>query len=853
MSFTLRLYSAAVSLRSALRPSETQRKRSLKQRMTVLHVVLGVCLLIVVARLLELQLLRGSEYRALAQAQHYGGVVLPARRGEILSVNSKTGEASILATNTTLDMVYVDPLIVDDATLIAESLADILVSEESHAACMMGNEQCPHEFREYFADAFDPLLRLAHATSGTLLEPVSLDNIPIPAGRLPDLTEMRRLFARDIEQRISQKRVRYVPLVYGADKQQMQSVSNLQIQGITVSWEKKLIYADPEEVDQLHLTSLARQLAELVDMDADRVSELLRSRPLRYVPVMHRLPPMLTAQISELQLKSKQLTAAKRREAPSREAAEQILDPFRCIALIPEHWRYYPDSTVASHVVGFLNTNQEPQYGVERTFNPQLRGQEGRITAVSDPAGGQIVTGEQSVVDPKDGDTVVLTIDRTVQQYVEEVLAAAVDRYEADSGQAIVLEPQTGRIIAMVNAPLFDSNDYSMVYEKTPIELSPGQQAKVVVELYHPEEHTFILKGYLDDVFTASGRSLLSETTQSKLAEVERLYDIRDIARYYMYVGEHNRWEVFPTDKPDLWLLYSNKIGVGAYLNRTIQEIYEPGSVFKPITMAIALDQGEVTPTDIYDDTGPVEVDEYTIKNALLTYYGKVTMTDCLAYSINTCMTSVSAKLGQKLFERMIERFGFGQITGIELEDELPGEVLPWKNWSRALLATAAFGQGISATPLQVVTAFSALANGGKLMRPTIIDRIERSDGTVERTQPHVVDRVITQETSETITAMLTNAVTNGYAKKAKVPGYRIAGKTGTSQIAGPGGKYETGTGSTVASFVGYAPIDDPLFVALVKLDRPLNVTHGAEAAAPVFQEIAAFLLKYYGVPPDDL
>ena len=838
---------------SSLRTSETQGKRSLKQRMTVLHVVLGVCLLIVVARLIELQLIKGNEYRALAQAQHFGGVSLPARRGEVLAVNSKTGETSILATNTTLDMVYVDPLVTSEPTLIAESLADILVSEDFHAACMAGGVLCPRELRAYFPDAFDPLLRLAHATSGTLLEPIALDDIPIDEGRLPNLTETRRLFSRDIERRISQKRVRYVPLVYGANKQQLRAVGDLGIKGITVSWDKRLIYADPEEVDQLRLTAIARRLSEPIAMNADRVSKSLRSRPLRYTPVMHRLPPLFTAQIAEVKLKSKQLTAAKRRKAPSREAAEKIMDPFRCVALIPEHWRYYPDGTVGSHVVGFLNTNQEPQYGIERTFNPQLRGQEGRITAVSDPAGGQIVTGGQAVVDPKDGDTIVLTIDRTVQEHVEKVLAAAVEKYNADSGQIIVMDPQTGRIIAMVNAPLFDSNNYGTVFTKMPLTLSVREQRKIVVELYHPEEHSFIMKGYLDDVFTASGRSLLTETTQSKLSEIEALYNLRDISRYYMYVGEHSRWEVFPTDRPELWMLYENKIGVGAYLNRNIQEIYEPGSVFKPITMAIALDQGEITPTDIYDDDGPVKVDEFTIKNALNIYYSEVTMSDCLAYSINTCMTSVSKKLGRKLFQRMIELFGFGQITGIELEDELPGEVRPWKKWSQALLATAAYGQGISATPLQVITALSSLANGGKLMRPTIIDRIERSDGTVESTQPHVIDRVITPETSETITAMLTNAVTNGYAKTAKVPGYRIAGKTGTSQIAGPGGKYEAGTGSTITSFMGYAPIDDPQFIALVKLDRPRNVQYGSESAAPIFKDVATFLFEYYGIPPDDL
>ena len=229
-------------------------------------------------------------------------------------------------------------------------------------------------------------------------------------------------------------------------------------------------------------------------------------------------------------------------------------------------------------------------------------------------------------------------------------------------------------------------------------------------------------------------------------------------------------------------------------------------------------------------------------------------MTNCLELSINTCMTSVSEKLGPKLFHRMLTRFGFGHITSIELEDELPGEMLPWDDWSRSLLATAAFGQGISVTPLQMVTAFWRSRTAAGCFAPPSSTASSMRTEPWKKTETRVLDQVITPETSDTITAMLVSSVAKGYAKPAKVKGYHIAGKTGTSQIAGPGGKYETGTGSTVASFIGYAPTHNPKFVALVKLDRPKakNITHGAQAAAPIFHDIAEFLIKYYGLPPDD-
>ena len=841
--------------RSSSHSSDTQRRRLLQRRLIVLHGSLIFCSLIVVARLLELQLLRSDEYRAFAQNQHYGGVVLPARRGDILARNSKTNETSILATNTTLDMLYVDPLVTDDPALIADALADVLLTDALHQQCSTGDPSCPRQLVPFYREAFDSMLRLQRLSTDVVLEPIPLDNLPIDADALPNITEARRQFARDIEERIQEKNVRFVPLLYGAHKQQMQQVSDLGLGGVMVSWETNLIYADPEQVAQDRIPTIARQLSDILDMDVERIQNMLQSRPLRYVPILQQLSPQVSARIRELKAESQKLTAAKRQQAPSREAAQQILDPFRCIALVPEHWRYYPDGSIASHIVGFLNVNQDPQYGIERTFDPQLRGQAGRITAMSDRTGGQIVTGDQTIVDARDGSTIVLTIDRFVQKEVERILTAAVEEYEADSGQVIVMNPQTGEIIAMANAPIFDSNNYGTVYAKEPMFLEESKRREIVVELYHPKDHTFVLRGYVDDVFTASGRLLLSEVKQQALAELEQLYTLEDIVRYYMYVGENSRWEIFPTEREDVWLRYSNKLGVGAYLNRAIQEIYEPGSVFKPITMAIAIDQGELSPWDTYDDNSPVEVDEYTIRNAFHIHYGTVSMVNCLEYSINTCMTHVSGKLGRKLFQKMIERFGFGRISGIELEDELPGTVMPWKQWSNALLATASYGQGISATPLQLITAFAALANGGKLLRPTIIDHTVHSDGTVEYSRTHVVDQVITPETSETMTAMLVSTVTNGYAKQAKVPGYRIAGKTGTSQIAGPGGKYEAGTGSTIASFMGYAPVHDPRFIALVKFDRPRKpgYEHGSATAAPVFSDIAAFLLKYYGIPPDDL
>lgn len=819
------------------------------RRIEVVHGILLVAMLVIVARLIELQIIRGSEYEEIARAQHYGGIVLPARRGEIFSLNSKTGEKNILATNTTLDLLYVDPFVTDDKYMVAKLLSEELLTDEADAICRNGDKECPREFKKYYEIAFDPLHKAQ----------ILLDSPDSPEiSEIPPVDVIRNKFTVNTNDRIDEEFISFVPLLYGATKVQVRKVSEFSIPGIYSSEENKLVYANPIHIPNFERHRIARILSPVLGVERDFIKDSLMQRRLRYVPILRRITPELTKRIKNLKVESAKRAATQRQEMRDRgdnNSADNIVDPLRGIALIPEHWRIYPDGTVGSQVVGFLNINQQPQNGIERTFDHDIRGQEGRISSLTDPFGGQIVSDDQNIVQARDGRSVVLTIDRFIQKRVEEILSEAVDRFEADSGQVIIMEPFSGRIVAAANAPLVDANNYSGVFEKVPFYVPDDAVAGIVVEVTHPDTNELVMRGYLNDA-TPEGRAHLSQELQDKLLSLERYYEIDDLKRYYIYTGENNRIELFLIKGQDdnyQWLRYKNRIGVGAYINRITQEIYEPGSVFKPITMGIAIDQGEVTPDDLYFDEGTVEIDEYVIANAEGKEFGEVTMTDCLSYSVNTCMTSVSRKLGKKLFASYVKRFGFGRITGVQLEDEKPGNVLDWRRWSDALLATAAYGQGISATPLQVVTAFSALANGGRLVKPTIIESWIDPDGTVQEVHSQVLEQVITEEASATVTAMLAKGVNEGFARAAKVPGYRMAGKTGTSQIAGPGGKYErAGSGSSITSFAGYAPVDRPKFVMMVKFDRPRTVEYGSQSAAPVFKDIATMLFDYYGIPPDE-
>ncbi len=829
------------------------------RRVMVLHAALLFCTLIVVARLIELQVVHGAKYSADAEQQHFGGVKLPAKRGDILGVDSKTGEHNIFATNTTLDMVYVDPSTTDDPQFVAQTLADILITDQFHADCSAGKETCPRELIPLYAAAYDPLTLVKLRDSGALLEPLPPgDTLPPQLLHLPTLLQARDTFAQAIRQRIADKRVTFSPLKYGATKVEMQAVSALNIPGITVDESQGLVAANPEEINQSLADAFGEKLASILRMDPDSLTQMLRARELRYVPIMHRLPPEVSLRLLEAKTESAKEALDKAKQDAKKDQAG-LHYPLESIALLPEHWRFYPDTTIASQVIGFLNANQEPQYGIERTFDSQLRGQAGLISTVNGAQHDQIIRPDQTIIDPKDGDSIVLTLDRAIQKEVEKDLGAAVKKYSADSGQAIVMDPFTGRVLAMANAPLFDSNNYADVYQKEPVNLDADTEKRVVVDIYDPQTNARIVRAYLgDNIFTASGRTIIENPKiRKQLDDLSQLYDLHSLARYYWYVTPNIIREVFPTGQNGVWLKYKNDLGLGAYLNRTVQEIYEPGSVFKPLIMSIAIDQGEVVPTDTYLDKDPVQTDvNQFIYNDAHKFYGLVTMTKCLEFSINTCMTSVAFKLGPKLLHQELDRFGFGRITGIELEDELPGYLPPWTDFRRkANLATAGFGQGIAATPIQIITAWSALANGGKLLRPTIIDSVLHADGTVEKTEPRLVEQVITPRSSQTITQMLEASADFGFAHKGKVEHYRIAAKTGTSQIAGPNGKYETGTGTTTATFAGYdvPPDGHPHFVILVKLDRPkTGGVEGATVAAPIFKQIASFLFQYYGLPPDD-
>jgi cell division protein FtsI/penicillin-binding protein 2 len=287
----------------------------------------------------------------------------------------------------------------------------------------------------------------------------------------------------------------------------------------------------------------------------------------------------------------------------------------------------------------------------------------------------------------------------------------------------------------------------------------------------------------------------------------------------------------------------------GLFLNSAITETFEPGSIFKPITMSSALDAGVITPNTTYEDKGYAEVSGVIIKNALDRAEGAQTMTEVIEKSLNSGAIFAQQKLGKDGFKKYVERFGFGEKTGIDLGGEEKGNVSNLKKKNDVDYATMAFGQGIAVTPIQLVAAIGAIANDGVLLRPYILERIKYKNGEEKITKTKKIRRVISSDAASRMTAMMVSAVKNGYSKKAGVEGYSIAGKTGTAQIPDPiKGDYSE---ETIHTFVEFFPAFNPRFVILIKVDKPKGINFSSDSITPLAKELAEYILNYYEIPPN--
>jgi cell division protein FtsI (penicillin-binding protein 3) len=414
-----------------------------------------------------------------------------------------------------------------------------------------------------------------------------------------------------------------------------------------------------------------------------------------------------------------------------------------------ESKRFYPNGSLAAHVLGFVGIDGQGLGGVEQSLNEKVSGEPGKLFLEKDSTG---TAYEGFEIPAKGGQTIVLTIDQSIQYRTDQALAAAVSQSRAKSGTAIVLDPRSGEILALANAPSFDPNR----------------------------------------------------------------------------VGD---------SKPD------------TLRNWALENVYEPGSTFKIIAFAAALEKGLVKPADFIDcQMGAITVAKRVIHDHKA--FGRLTIADALAKSSNVAAIKLGLRVGDPTIYDYITRFGFGARTGIELPGETVGLVNPLKRWQPSSIGSIAIGQEIGVTPLQMVAAFGAVANDGVRVAPHVVREIRSSSGAVVYQSNPEQRRVISRETASTLRSMLEGVTLKGTAKLAQLDGYSAAGKTGTAQKIDPKLRTYSKT-KHVASFVGFAPVNAPAVVIIVVIDEPGGAYHGGDVAAPVFREIAEQILPELGVAPD--
>jgi cell division protein FtsI/penicillin-binding protein 2 len=410
--------------------------------------------------------------------------------------------------------------------------------------------------------------------------------------------------------------------------------------------------------------------------------------------------------------------------------------------------RFYPQGQMASQALGFLGGSGSGQYGVEGYYDQVLQGKTGVFEEKSGIDSIFSDNDQQSL----DGSDIYLTIDYNIQFQAEQLLKQEQKKNNIDSGQIIVMKPDTGRILAMANFPNFNPNQYS-------------KQSNMVI-----------------------------------------------------------------------------------FQNSVMQKLFEPGSIMKPITMAAALNEGKITPDTTYVDTGVVTFGSKSIHNFANEKYGQQTMTQVLESSINTGAVFAEQQMDRKTFWNYLDKFGFFRKTGIDLQGEVYSQNSGLKSGPDINYATASFGQGIEVTPIQIARAFCAIANGGKLVKPYIVERIVSGDD-ISHTKPEISNPIVSRDTLSQLNTMLINVVEKGFNKVAKIPGYYFAGKTGTAQVPLLNGRgYEPD--KTIQSFIGYGPAFNPQFLILIKLDNP-KVPMSALSAVPLFKQLAQYIINYWQILPD--
>ena len=478
--------------------------------------------------------------------------------------------------------------------------------------------------------------------------------------------------------------------------------------------------------------------------------------------------------------------------------------------------RYYPNSSLAAQALGFVSSDNNGSEGLEAYYNEELSGTAGKVVTSKGNYGSEMLYTYEKYYDASDGSSLITTIDSTVQAYVEKNLQNAIDKYDIKNGAfCIVMDVNTGEIKAMATLGSYDPNNYLEIYDDTTALLLENERAAALALPEASAAYEAAIETYKQDVAAA------------RMAQ----------------------WR-----------------------NRCVSDGYEPGSTFKLITLASALDSGAVTLNDSFYCGGQ---EKFTGREQILNCWksaghGAQTTAQALGNSCNIAFGHIGLRMGGDTFYDYLKSFGVMEKTGVDLPGEASGLFYERKylndpaNYGTSYLITSSFGQSFRITPMQLVRAVAAIVNGGYVLEPYIVSEVVDADGnTVEKNEKTVLRQVISQQTSETMRTLMEQVVTEGTASAARTPGYRVGGKTGTSEKLDEYDENGQQVKDKIVSFVGVAPIDDPKYVVLVALDTPAYSENsekytvhgmyisGGLMAAPTVRDIFLDILPYLGVEPD--
>ena len=476
------------------------------------------------------------------------------------------------------------------------------------------------------------------------------------------------------------------------------------------------VFADPKTIVDRKKVAVA--VGKALGLDANAVYNELADTSKGFIYLARKADPIAAASLEKLNLKG--------------------------IGFISEEKRTYPQRGVAAQVVGYAGTDNHGLEGLESSFEPTLAGQPGSETIVKDLYGRAVDVVKSRP--ERRGRNITLTIDHQIQANAEAILAETVKKWHAKGGSAIVLDPRNGQVLAMANAPGFDSN-------------------------------------------------------------------------------------AFPSANPE------NR------RNRAVTDLYEPGSTFKLVTISAALEDGVVTPQTRFTLQPTIHVADRVIHDAESRPTERMSVAEILTKSSNVGTVTIAERLGPEELARWVSRWGFGTTTGIDFPGESAGLVLPLDQWSGSTIGTVPIGLGIAVTPMQMAAAYAAIANGGVRATPHLIEKVG-----ARRVHVAAGHRIVSEATSRKLMTMLRDVVIQGTGTAAAIPGYTVAGKTGTANKPTSHGYSTT---KYVASFVGIVPAKHPRAVVLVMIDEPRGAIFGGVVAAPAFQRIAQFDLQYLAVQPD--